>query len=420
MRVAFLVSSFPAVSESFILDQITGLLDRGCDVQIFAAQPRSPEPAHPEVELYKLMSRLHVSAMPQAYFDRPVAALRTAFDKRSALGRPALMSLNIFRYGPPAASLRLFFEAQMCGARAFDIVHAHFGPNGLRARMLKEIGALSGHLVTSFYGYDVSQYPRMRGRNCYKPLFAQEGLFLVLGSVMREQLIGLGCDEKRIEIHPVGVNPRRFVPSVQPDASNGPLRILTVARLVPKKGIEYGLQAVAELHRRGDSVAYTVIGDGPLRPDLEALVDRLEIRRCVRFAGGRPRPEVVRALGEADVLLAPSVTSTTGDQEGTPTVILEALASGVPVVSTRHAGIPEIVDDGVSGLLVPERDVEALCAALARLRDDPQLRASMGARGRSTVENRHNINALNDRLLQIYRKILDPNRIRRGEAGGCG
>jgi colanic acid/amylovoran biosynthesis glycosyltransferase len=259
-------------------------------------------------------------------------------------------------------------------------------------------------LITSFYGYDVSEFPRQRRRNPYAKLFARGDHFLALSREMKGKLIQLGCPAERTEVHPLGVNPTLF-PSKTERQPSHQVRILTIGRMVPKKGMEYALNAVAVLVRQHSNIEYVIIGDGPLRPHLEGLAWTLGITNVVRFAGWEPRPEVVRALSRADILLAPSVTAESGDQEGTPVVIMEALACGVPVVSTLHAGIPEVVDDGVSGFLVPERQSQALALALERLVRDPELRESMGARGRTAMRGRHDIRKLNENLMGIYRGI---------------
>ncbi len=404
MRVAFLVIAFPTISETFILDQITGLIVLGCEVEIFAAQPETAASLHPEVDEYGLMKLRHVPTMPESFVRRPFQAIRLAARPGCALGRPHLRSLNVFRYGPPAASLRLFFETMAFGNRPhFDVIHCHFGPNGVRGLDLCDTGALQGtKLITSFYGYDVSEFPQQRRRNPYAKLFARGDLFLALSHDMKQKLIQLGCPPTRIVVHRIGINPALF-PAKREWQPSRSVRILTICRLVAKKGIECALKAVAALLREHSTIEYMIIGDGPLRAHLEALTRSLGITNAVRFSGWEARPEVVKALSEADILLAPSVTSESGDEEGTPVVIMEALACGVPVVSTRHAGIPEVVDDGVSGFLVPERQPEALALALQRLVRDPELRESMGARGRAAMRERHDIRKLNENLIQIYR-----------------
>jgi colanic acid/amylovoran biosynthesis glycosyltransferase len=408
MRIAFLLTSFPTISETFILDQITGLIDLGCEVEIFAAIPEARSIVHPEVEAYGLMGMRHLPRMPGNYALRPLRALQLATSKWPDLGSPHAQSLNFIRHGMPASSLRLFFETlEFSGRPPFDVIHCHFGPNGLRGLALRDIGALRGKLVVSFYGHDVSEFPLQCHGNPYKELFARGDLFLAISRHMQGKLLALGCDPNRIRIHPLGVKPLLF-PASRSAAPANPVRILSIGRLVPKKGFEYGMQAVAKLVREDPTIEYLIIGDGPLRRDLENMVDKLGLGSVVRLAGWKSRPEVVGVLADTDILLAPSVTSESGDQEGTPVAIMEALACGVPVVSTLHAGIPEIVSDGASGLLVPERDVPRLAGALQRLVCDPGLRARFGARGREAMNEGHDIGKLNARLLTIYREAVAP------------
>ena len=405
MRVAFLVTAFPTLSETFILDQITGLIDLGCDLEILAFLPEDQAAVHSEVDAYELMSLRRVPQMPVSYAQRPLGAIRLAFAQRRNLGWPHARSLNILRQGPPAASLRLFFETvAFAGRQPFDVMHCHFGPNGLRSLALRNIGAIRGKLITSFYGYDVSEFPRQKKRNPYTQLFAQGDLFLAISEHMRGKLIDLGCHPKSILVHPLGVKPKLFHPARRP-VPGALTRITTIGRMVSKKGIEYGLQAVAALARQEQPVQYLIIGDGPLRPKLEHMVKDLALEGVVRLAGWMSRPEIVRALGETDILLAPSVKAENGDEEGTPVVIMEAMAAGVPVVSTLHAGIPELVRDGVSGFLVPERDVPQLASVLRRLVQSPDLRAQIGAQGRLDITEQHDIHKLNGRLIGIYRDL---------------
>lgn len=405
MRVAFLVSHFPIVSETFILDQITGLIDRGCEVEIFADTPVAPGALHPEIEAYGLGGRTHVLDLSRNYVSRAFRAFGVAAAHWPELQLHHFQSLNFLRYGASAASLRLFFETAACaGRRPYDVIHCHFGPNGLRGLNLREVGALSGKLITSFYGYDVSRFLRPGDRNPYRKLFANSERVLAISQIMHEKLIALGCPPTRVSVHRLGVNPLLFA-APKPARGESPVRILTIGRMVPKKGLEHALRAVAAVASEVPAMEYAIIGDGPLRPRIEQTIDELQLRGVVRLEGWKTRPQVVEALSRADILLAPSVTAENGDQEGTPVVIMEALASGVPVVSTRHAGIPELVQDGVSGLLAVEGDVPALAGALRRLIGNPELRTRMGESGQAAIRDRHDISKLNDRLLEIYRSL---------------
>jgi len=175
-----------------------------------------------------------------------------------------------------------------------------------------------------------------------------------------------------------------------------------VGRLVEKKGIGYVLDAVRRLIDSGIAVEYELAGEGPLRERLEAEGHRLGIGQRVRFLGWQSQQQVREALDRADLLVAASVTADNADEEGIPNVLKEAMAIGVPVLSTRHGGIPELVEDGVSGILVPERDAEALARELAGLAARPERRAELAGAGRVRVERDYDIERLNDRLVTLF------------------
>jgi colanic acid/amylovoran/stewartan biosynthesis glycosyltransferase WcaL/AmsK/CpsK len=153
-----------------------------------------------------------------------------------------------------------------------------------------------------------------------------------------------------------------------------------------------------------------VIGDGPLRASLEALAGQLGITACVTFHGQLAREQVEAVRRRAQIVLVPSVTAADGDEEGIPVVIMEAMAAGVPVIATRHAGIPELVVDGESGLLVPERDGPALAAALGRLLHSPDLCARLAHAARARVALQHDRGRQNDALLHLLERVVRDGR----------
>jgi colanic acid/amylovoran biosynthesis glycosyltransferase len=184
------------------------------------------------------------------------------------------------------------------------------------------------------------------------------------------------------------------------------LRLLTVGRLVEKKGVEYALRAVVLLRDRSIPVRYDVVGDGDLRDRLEDLADRLGISDCVNFRGWQDQHEVIRHMARNDVLLVPSVTTPDGDQEGIPVTLMEAMASGMLVVATDHSGIPELVTSGRSGVLVPERDAKGLADALADLVARPDIWPAMSRAARAHVSDEFEIGVLNRALIRIYEMLL--------------
>ena len=396
MKTAAIVYEFPSLSETFVLSQIDGLIEAGCDVRIFADGADASAGAQISDAL---IERVRYFGLPLKSV-RELAGIRKSKTASSGPATPGNPSQGSGSTGN-RARLRLRLEARAFKLDpTFDVIHAHFGPNGVRAVRLRSMGVIAGPVITSFYGYDIGRY---WARSGYDQLFDEGNLFIALSDHMRDKLVALGCPEGKIAVHRLGVDLTQHDSS--PRQSRDALEIISIARLVEKKGIEFGLKAVAELSRRGIPVRYTVAGDGPHRASLEKLAREVGIESVVRFSGGQSHSAVLNMLRQSDLLLAPSVTATDGDIEGTPVAILEAGAAGLPVVATRHSGIPEIVEDGVSGFLVDERDVSALADRLGELAGNSALRERMGAAGKAVVTEKHDIRKLNADMLEIYRAV---------------
>jgi colanic acid/amylovoran biosynthesis glycosyltransferase len=396
VKIAFVLGQFPSLSETFVLNQITGLIDRGHQVSVFTERGPSGSETHPDVDRYSLTHLTRYERLPPRPLDR-LLSLRRAWKWDG----PHLRALNVFRGGMQSASLRTLWATHLFdGARDFDIVQCHFGAHGVKAERLRRIGALRGKIVTAFHSDDIVCYPRLFRGNVYKPLFAQGDLFLPESVRGKDELIAMGCPPERLRVHRMGVDLRRF-PATARRSAGRRITILTVARLVEKKGIDDAIRAVAKL-----SVDYEhiVAGEGPLRSALESLARASGA--FVRFAGAVRQDEVASLLESADVFLAPSVTASDGDLDGIPVSIMEAMAAGLPVVSTRHGAIPELVADGVSGFLTAERDIAGLTRHLMTLAEDPCLRARMGAAGRDIIVRGFEIDALNTQLERLYSDLL--------------
>lgn len=290
--------------------------------------------------------------------------------------------------------------------RAVDptLIHANFGTDGLLVLPLAR--AMGLPLITSLRGYDVTRSDRVllrSGRFSWmryavgkKRLQRSGALFLAVSDALRDQAIARGYPEARTITHYNGVDLERF----QPGATGAePDLILHVARLVEKKGT----QVLIETMRHLAGARLVIIGDGPLRAALTRQAQEFGGR--IRFLGALPSDEVIKWMQRASVLAVPSVTAADGDAEGLPNVVVEAAAAGLPVVGTRHSGIPEAVEDGTSGFLVPERDVEALAARLATLLGSESLRREMGAATRRLAERKFDRQMLTERLEAIYDRV---------------
>jgi colanic acid/amylovoran biosynthesis glycosyltransferase len=406
LKIAFIVRNFPALSETFILNQITGLLDLGHSVDIFRTIPFEQGRIHPAVEEYELLQRTRDIEKPVGTLKRILKGMRIFLPGLVRNPGLTLRALNVFKYGRKAGSLRyLYLTSGFTGK--YDIVHCHYGMLGETGVLLRDLGARTGPVLTSFHGFDITTHIQSHGEDCYRNLFDRGDLFLPISENWKGRLIDLGCPPERIVVHRMAVDCGQFhhVPrSLSPGES---VEVLSIARFVEKKGLEYAVKAVAALLKRGINLRYTIIGDGDLRSSLAELINELDVGDRIELAGWQPQDEVLSAMNSAHILLAPSVTALTGDQEGIPVVLMEAMAMGLPVISTLHSGIPELVENGVSGILVPPRDAEALENALCRLIENPGSWAAIGKAARDRVEKDYNIKKQVRRLERIYKDALE-------------
>lgn len=409
MKIAFLLGEFPKLSQAFIVNQITGLIDRGHEVDIYALEGFSHESkVHDQVMEYDLLRRTYCAPKPpENYGIRLIQAI--ALLTKHTYRDPILVgrSINFFRYGKRVLSLRLLYAViPFLGSRSYDIIHCQFGVYGLQGMMLRKMNAITGQLVCSFRGFDVSEYPRRCGQQVYQPLFATDMFALANCDFFRRQVIELGCNPKRIVIHVSGIDCDKFAFSPRQFPADGKIQIATIGRLVEKKGIEYGIRAIAQLVKRYPHVEYTVIGEGELRPQLQKLITALDVGDHIQLLGSRSQTEIIERLNYTHLFIAPCVTSQKGDQDAPVNTLKEAMAMGLPVVSTWHGGIPELVEDEISGFLVPERDADAIAAKLIYLIEHPEKWPALGAAGRAQVQAKYNMNQLNDELVEIYQRLL--------------
>ena len=282
------------------------------------------------------------------------------------------------------------------------LIHAQFGVEGIYGARLK--GRTGLPLVTSFHGYDATRFPRRRP-DVYRPLFAEGDLFLACSEALRKRLLSLGCPEVRLRVHHVGIDLGQ-IPFHERQVEEGDtVNLLLVGRMVEKKGIPYALRAFANVRRYRRRVTLTLIGDGPDRPTVESLIRELDLSD-VRLLGAQPHDVVLSEMGRAHIFIQPSVTAADGDTEGIPGTLMEAQASGLPVVATWHGGIPELVADGQSGYLVSERNSHALAERLRHLIEHPELWGPMGRAGRAVVEERFNLHTQVAVLENYYDELL--------------
>lgn len=410
MRIAIVVGRFPVLSETFVLNQITGIIDRGHDVDIYTEEPGETTKMHPDVEKYDLIKHTYLIGMPHNRWLRLLKGFWlfcTNFYKYPWL---LLRSLNILKHGKEAASLRLLYAAialrPSLEKAPYDIIHCQFATFGYLGQGIRILVAPNCKLIMALRGYEISWFLTWGGKDVFNQLFKQGDFFLPNCDYFKHRIIKLGCDQNKIAVIRSGIDCRRFFFSPRSLPPDHRVRIVTTGRLVEKKGIEYGIRAVAKLAKVNRNIEYSIIGDGPLKEDLQQLIEQLGVGDLVKLVGRKQQQEVIEILDNSQIFIAPSVTGEDGNQEGIPNVLKEAMAMGLPVISTHHSGIPELIEDGISGFLVPERDADTLAEKLSYLIEHPEVWSEMGQAGRNYVEQHYDINQLNEQLVEIYQQLL--------------
>jgi colanic acid/amylovoran biosynthesis glycosyltransferase len=408
MKVTFFLERFPNYSETFVINQIVSFIDKGIDVNIVSIYPGDTDKKHAVVEQYGLINKT-TYLLPKEKLSgavRIIARLKNV--KPKCVGVKFLRSLNVFNYGKHSLNLLLpSIVGHNSKVISADFFISHFGTVGVIADKLREIGFLKGKLATIFHGLDISHTKTLKDSKAdYINLFKRSELVLPISELWAHKLISLGCPKEKVHISRMGINVDLFKFNESQYSNDSPLHIVSVARFVEKKGLEYAIQACDYLKRENIAYKYSIIGDGPLTPILKQRITELGLEEYVRILGFQPQEKIRELLAKADVFLLPSVVATDGDMEGIPVALMEAMAIGLPVISTYHSGIPELIENNISGWLVKERDAEAIAkvlSSLARLQYDI---TAVTVPARKVIEQKFNQDALNRELCELIERSL--------------
>jgi colanic acid/amylovoran biosynthesis glycosyltransferase len=293
--------------------------------------------------------------------------------------------------------------------RHADLMHVYFGHTGVH--LLPFIRHWKQPSLVSFHGMDIMPRPGEPGYDTrLRELLQVLPMVLARSESLATRLVDLGCDPARIRINRTGIPLDAFPFRQRTQPADGAWRLVQASRLIEKKGIDDALRAFAVFHATHPASTFTIAGDGPLRASLETLAGELNISASVKFAGFQSQ-ERLRALFEnSHIFLHPSRTTRGLDQEGVPNSMLEAMASGLPVVATEHGGIPEAVKHGLDGLLTPERDSDALADSLSKIAADPLAYSSMSDAASRSVRHKFEQGAAIAALEGLYSELIESHR----------
>jgi colanic acid/amylovoran biosynthesis glycosyltransferase len=397
MRICVLTETYPTTTQTFIYEPIDWLRSAGHEVSVIASR-RGVVPG-------------------VASGTRQATVIAPWLSWREKIGRLATSPREVLGFLPQAWSWRgiegwsvseLAVRSALPEIDHADCVLAHFGPYG--AHWLPIVATAGRPYAVYFHGHDATAYVR-NGPMAYAKLIASGVGLLTNSRYIRSLLLKLGAPPEQVGIVPLAASGDLASTPGRPALETH--RLLTIARLVPKKGLHDSLRAFALAQPAlSGSWRYQIVGDGPLLGELRSLAASLGISHLVDFSGFLSRQETLAALRDASLFVLASKTAASGDTEGTPVSILEAACVGLPVISTMHGGIPETLpaDAGDRGYLVAEGDVAALTGAIVDLAGSVERRREWGESCRAFNHAHHSLDAHVTSLVEALTRLAKPPR----------
>ena len=378
--VASYVADFLKLDQMHVYRQITGVLSE-IDMHVFTHRRENEHPFGFDPK------RVHVLAKP-----------RTRWWRRLIHVQLRQEPWQIYR----SELRRWILDLTRIDAQVLHVYFGHVAP-----QFLPLMKVWRKPVVVSFHGADAGldmQKPRYRA--AMMEVFRLAAQIQVRSEALGEDLVRLGCDKGKIVLQRTGVPMESWPYRQRTQPEDGAWRLMQSCRFIDKKGLDTTLQAFAIIAASYPHARLALLGDGPLRPALEQQAKHLGVAERVDFPGFVPNTKVAEAVYTSHLYFHPSRTSSDGNREGVPNAMLEAMASGVPVIATQHGGIPEAVTDGESGLLVAENDPQALASAALRVMADPLLAQKLGLAGHESVAKTFARDAQARHLVTLYKDLM--------------
>lgn len=389
MNILYYLKSFPKLSQSFVLNEIYELHKLGHDLVVIANHDPGHNYTHSELDELDL---------PIHYLSEP--RYRDIYELLS----PTLLSRNNLRHRCHFAPLDSYVGTSIRAKRAIeylqsidfkpDIVHTHFANySQFGARYIASTFDAAFTITT--HAFDLYKKPISRASRL---LLHSVDRIVTISEYNRKHIRNEFVKDTPIDVVHAGIRPEKFSPSQETVDD----RVFTVARFVEKKGLEYAIEAIAKLVVDRPHLSYHIVGSGPLEEKLRALVSKHGLDQNIEFLDNVSDERLIREFDEAQCFLLPSVIADSGDRDGIPVALMESMAMNTPPISTTVSGIPELIKDGQSGLLVPPRDVQATAKAIRTMLGNTTLRKRCMEAGRETVCESFNSTVEAKKLSKIF------------------
>jgi colanic acid/amylovoran biosynthesis glycosyltransferase len=363
LNILFVVEYFPSLSQIYILNMITGLIDRGHNISIFSFRKNNDSHMHPHIQQYNLLNRVTYIKFPQKLPD-------------------------------------------------YDIVFCQFGGLGKKLLGMSQLSMWlqQRKMVVCLRGFDMMDYVN-NPHYLNEWLFSKVDLFLPVCDHFKKRFIELGCPSEKVKVHHSAINCSQFFFKPRKKPVNEPIIAVFVGRLVRKKGIPFAIKAIAQLIKKSQNIRLLIVGDGPDREQLKLLIQQLKLtKQQVKLCGWKNHNEVVAILDKAHIFIHPSATYANGNEEGIANALKEAMAMGLVSIATWHAGTPELIDDNVSGFLVPEKNTNALANVIEYVIQHPERWQSIGLAARKKIEDEFEVKKSAQELENIFYALLDDKK----------
>ncbi len=399
MKVLYVLDSFPKLSETFILNEITDLLSRDVEIEILALNNPDETVVNEDVFNFNLPGLTRYFQLP------PTSKLNFAGCLTPGFYAMLWRSYNSYRSSFDFKHLiRLCYYSHYY--RNVDIVHAHFAYRAAVVGM--QIGGLLHKPFTfTAHAYEIfnkNHYSKARLTalsNAANKIFTPSAFNK--NYIIRET----GVSEEKIEIIRATIPLEKFENVKSSSLALDTIKIISAGRLIEKKGFEYLIKAIKIVAEKHEAVELSIIGEGELHDKLHNLTSRLGLDDKVKFIGARSNEDCIEELGKSDIAVLPCVIAENGDMDVCPLTLQEAMAMGIPVVSTEIGSIKELVENGSEGILVRERDEATLAEAILELIRDPELRKYMGSKGMEKIIKEFNINTQMNKQTEIWQKMMN-------------